>query len=336
MGDIPHHILFWRFVMYKEDVIYKEWTRKIKSIREKYFRIKNKKRYINRPYFEKDTVLDDSLMTADDMKKELECSLRSGLAQYILAFYADSINVIDFEPLYPSYEFKGKQIYEVRKLSVIKSIEFLDANYYCKNLSYTYKGLMSVTNKISFSNSLIDYLRLQYKTILNSRYGFSDSCFKEHVTHLCIVVNNMWKIFIDINLNEETIPHVIKTLYYAGVTSFTSIAGITNLETFIEDICMNVKYEEDTKLFTDVLNYDKPSKFRVKLFELLRDVDNFAEIAAGHFVYNNIPFYSFLNKNGYKTNKNNVMGFINQYVVELLSAMHKYGDIVDNVEDIGL
>ena len=324
--------------MYKEDVIYKDWTRKIKSTKEKYFRIKNKKLYINRPYFEKDTVLDDSLMTADDMKKELELELRRCLKDYILNFYANSINVIDFEPLYPSYEFKGKQVYEVRKIGAIKSIEFLDVNYYCKNLSYTYKGITSNTIVSKSPDGLIDYLSLQYKMIFNSHYGLSDSCAtcgKGPVSHLCIVVNNMWRIFIDIGVEEETVSHIIRTLYYSGVTSFASIAGITNLETFIEDICMNVKYEEDTKLFTNVLNYDKPSKFRVELFKLMKDEDNFAKTVSGHFIYNT-RYYSFISKNGYKTDKNDVAGFINQYVVELLSAMHKYGDIVDNVEDIGL
>ena len=314
--------------MYKEDVIYEKWKHQINEVNNKFFRYKKKKRYINRPYFEKDTVVDDSIVDFNELKKDMEDQLSSSFLGVSSLFLCNSITVLDIEPLYQPYMFNGTEVYDIKSISPIKTIDF------CTPMSYN-----SCSNKIITGATKIprpfSFERLQHmmtKALINSYYGMMSNDYFIEKTRICIVVNKTWKLFVELAAPESYVLTMIVSLYNSGITSFDSLANIKSIECAKSEIVSYIRYEDyQTKLFDDVLNYPKPSRFRVELFKTLKGSSDHYNLESVYIV----GAYSTFIDHG-KAVRSNIKGFIRDYTTQLLSAMNKYGDIVDTTENICL
>ena len=316
--------------MYKEDVIYEKWKLQITAVNNKFFRSKKKKRYINRPYFEKDTVVDDSIVDFNELRKNLEDQLVSEFIKFTSLFVSDSITVLDIEPLYQPYIFNGTEVYDIKSISPIKTIDF------CTPMSYNScsdrMDLLTAATKIPRAS----FDKLQYimtKALINSYYGFSTTSYFMVKTRICIVVNKAWKIFMELSAPEEYVLKMIVSLYTSGITSFDSLANIKYTECAKEEIIYYMRYDDhNSKLFDDILNYPKPSRFRVEMFKTLTGSSDYYNLES-HYIANSFH-HLFTDMN--RSIRSNIEGFVRDCTTQLLSAMNKYGDIVDNSENICL
>lgn len=316
--------------MYKEDVIYEKWKRQITEVNSKFFRSKKKKLYINRPYFEKDTVVDDSIVDFNEIRKNLEDELSSSFLGVSSLFLCNSITVLDIEPLYQPYMFNGIEVYDIKHISPIKTIDFctpMSYNSY-SNQSKIITGATRIPRPFSFD-------RLQYmmtKALINSYYGITANDYFMEKTRICIVVNKTWKLFVELAAPESYVLTMIVSLYNSGITSFDSLANIKSVECAKSEIVSYIRYEDcQTKLFDDVLNYPKPSRFRVELFKTLKGSSDHYNLDS-YYVDNRFVTFRDIRK----SIRSDIKGFIRDYTTRLLSAMNKYGDIIDNSENICL
>lgn len=343
------------FVMYKEDVIYKRWKVMLDKQRNMKFKSsKRHKHYINKPYIPSNTT-DDNIVSYAEMKEILQKKLSqliikvvSGICLMPSYTYDGYVTVIDFEPLFnPIINGYDESVYNIRDINKIHDLYFMSISetYAPKKILDEYTFTNSARQNILSAKHLLptnvyqDYMKI----IANACYGTqSDSIFNTIAkTSISVIINGSWKVHGIVYITKRTFLSYIQDLYEDGIVKFKTYANIDleylTITNLIKDalLCPNCKYN----ILMDALEYNAPCKFRRILFDYLEDKENirYFEWLSDNMKYKSTINFTFSCRNELIPNiRTNIKEFVQQYRVRLLSAMNKYGDIINNTEDISL
>ena len=326
--------------MYKEDVIYKKWKVMLDKQRNMKFKSsKRHKHYIDKPYIPSNTT-DDNIVSYVEMKEILQKKLSQiiikGVSDIVLMpsyTYDGYVTVIDFEPLFnPIINGCDESVYNIRDINKINDLYFTSISE-----THTHK----IRDEYTFTNLTRPNMPYYMKMIANSYYGIQSGSEFDTNTSISVIINGSWKVHGIVHITKRTFLSYIQNLYEDGIVKFKTYANIdleyliiTNL---IKDALLypNCKYN----ILTDALEYNMPCKFRRILFNYLEDKDNiryFEWLSANMKHKSTVKFiFSFRNES-IPDIRTNIKEFVQQYRVLLLSAMNKYGDIINNTEDISL
>jgi hypothetical protein len=329
--------------MYKEDVIYKRWESVLNKQRNiKFKSSKRHKHYIDKPYIAPNTT-DDNIVSYDEMKeiiqKKLSQCILKGIGDiFVLPSYTGDgfVDVIDFEPLFnPVINGRDESVYNIRDINKIHDLYFTSISE-----THTHKA----RDEYTFTNLTKPNLPYYMRMIASSYYGMqADSRFDiNEKTSISVIINGSWIVHGIVFVTKRTLLSYIQDLYRDGIVKFKTYANIDleymTITGLVKDALIYPNRE--CNILTDALEYNAPCKFRRILFDYLEDKDN---IRYFEWVYNKIlsrPTYAinFVSpQNESMSNiRTNITEFVQQYKVRLLSAMNKYGDIVDNSENICL
>lgn len=347
-----------------KDEIYRRWEMLIKRKDVKFKLSKKYKHYIDKPYIAPNTI-DETVMDEEEIRiliqKKLDEKIRKHLSitsiiDVPLIFrdnnYVDGlVYVVGIEPLFqPTVIGESEDVYKIDGIKNIKHLRFYNIEIYSAEYRipeiYTYQTGQQVI--LSAKHMLpSNYYQSVMKTVINSYYGIKDvyNTNKDNYTQLSVMINNTWKVHAIVFTSKSSVLEMIHSMYEEGIVTFETYANeiltYLDIQKLVENgiIFSNYGY----KILNDVLTYDKPSKFRRELFKYLEDqqtIDYYKFTAdklnkPTRFGLSN-NFYVSVTHGQYVSYRDDILRFIQQYKIQLLSVMNKYGDIVDNVEDIGL
>lgn len=338
----------------------RNWVKFTKKKDIKFKLSKKHKHYIDKPYIVPNTI-DETIMDEEEIKLLIQKKLNEKFIQHLTVtsiidvplmfrnckYYSDGIiYVAAIEPLFqPTVIGLSEDVYKIEHIKNIKHLRFCDIGTYSKQYSisneYVYQ---SGKQQILSAKHLFPSFQTYMKLVINSYYGMSTDN-KNDYTPISVIINNSWKVHAMVFTSKSSVLDMIHNMYNAGLVTFESYANVKftqlDIQKLVENGILFSNYCHD--ILSDALVYDKPSKFRQELFKYLEDQNtiDYYKFMADKI---NKPTRAGLSNNFYISlalgqnvrYRDNVMEFIYQYKIQLLSAMNKYGDITDNTEDIKL
>lgn len=346
------------------DEIYKHWEILVKRKDAKFKLSKKHKHYIDKPYIAPNTI-DETVMDEEEIiiliQKKMDEKFRKHLSvtsiiDVPLIFrnneYVDEmVYVVGIEPLFqPTVIGESEDVYKIDGIKNIKHLRFYNVGTYSTEYRipeiHTYQTgqqtILSAKHLLS-TNKYQAYM----KTVMNSYYGIKDvyTTSKDNYTQISVMINNTWRVHAIVFTSKSSVLEMIHNMYDEGIVSFETYANETLASTDIQKLVENgiLFSNYGYKILNDVLTYDKPSKFRRELFKYLEDqqtIDYYkfmADKLNKPFRFGlSYEFYASVSLRQPVKYRDDILGFVKQYKIQLLSTMNKYGDIVDNAGDIKL
>ena len=347
--------------MYKDE-IYKRWTSSINQKEVKFKLLKKHKHYIDKPYIAPNTI-DATIMDEEEIRILIQKKLDEKFREYISIvsiidkplMFRDShcvyetLHVIAIEPLFQPTVIGTSDVYKIDGIDAIRHLKFCNVGTCSiedrlpEIFKYQINGrqLLHPANPM-FMNNNQAYL----KTLINSYYGMSTyNTNNDNYTQISVMINNNWKVHAIVFTSKSAVMEMIHSMYKDDLVTFETYANETlsylDIQRLVENGILFSNHEY--RILHDVLIYNKPCKFRRELFKYLENQQtiSYYEYYADKVKERNgfVPlndYFTSLSLEKIVSYRNDIMGFIRQYRVQLLSAMNKYGDIIDNTEDIGL
>jgi hypothetical protein len=330
--------------MYKEDVIYNKWKVMLDKKPNMKFKSsmkskssKRHKYYIDKPYIAPNTT-DNNIVSYDEMKEILQKKLSQliikGLSDICLIYtYDGPVTVIDFEPLFnPIINRCDESVYNIRDINKINDLYFMSISE-----THTHK----TRGEYTFTNLTKPNLPYYMRMIASSYYGIQSGSEFDISTSISVIINGSWKVHGIVHVTKRTFLSYIQNLYEDGIVKFKTYANIDLEYMTITCLIKDALLFPDCKcnILTDALEYNMPCRFRKILFDYLEDKDNirYFEWLSSNIKYKSTVNFTFSFRNELiNDTRTNIKEFVQQYRVRLLSAMNKYGDIINNTEDISL